>query len=434
MTAGSQPSANTASAGREGGVFSLLRNRDFRRLLFADGLWWLAMWMEMLVVGWLALSITDSAWWVALLGFYRSIPLPLVGLFGTPLVERFRRRHLIVALQAVGVVSASTLAVLMWLDVIQYWHLALAALANGSAWALDWPVRRSLVPDLVGKSRIVEALTLESGLQSVTRLFGPLLAGLCVHVLGILGGLLILANTALMALLILVGMETNSRSPDPAKGVRSSLRRTREGLRYVYGHRRIFGVILITVAMNAWAFPFQSLLPVFARDVLSQGPLGLGLLGSAHGLGALVGMPIVHWGRKRWSHPRIFGWASVFACLGLVAFALSESFYLSLAILVFAGVGQAGFSIMQSSITLVEADDDMRARSMSIVVLAIGMGPFGRLHAAVMAAAWGAPLATAVMALGAGVATLAVILFLRGFASSKRVRPPPRSGSEPGAR
>ena len=420
MTAGSQPSAKTASAGREGGVFSPLRNRDFRRLLFADGLWWLAMWMEMLVVGWLALSITDSAWWVALLGFFRSIPLPLVGLFGTPLVERFRRRRLIVVLQAVGVISASALAALMWLDVIQYWHLALAALANGSAWALDWPTRRSLVPDLVGKSRIVDALTLESGLQSVTRLFGPLLAGLVVHLAGILGGLLILATTALMALLILVGMKTDSRAPESPKGVRASLRRTRDGLRYVYGQRRIFGVILITVAMNVWAFPFQSLLPVFARDVLSQGPLGLGLLGSAHGLGALLGMPIVHWGRRRWSNPRIFGWGSVFACIGLIAFALSDSFLLSLTILVFAGLGQAGFSIMQSSITLVEADDDMRARAMSIVVLAIGMGPFGRLQSGAMAAAWGAPMATAAMALGAGVATLAVMLFLRGFASLDR--------------
>ena len=79
---------------------------------------------------------------------------------------------------------------------------------------------------------------------------------------------------------------------------------------------------------------------------------------------------------------------------------------------------------MQSSITLVEAEDDMRARAMSIVVLAIGMGPFGRLQSGAMAAAWGAPLATAAMALGAGVATLAITLFLSGFATSERVRPP----------
>ena len=292
-------------------------------------------------------------------------------------------------------------------------------MVSGTAWALDWPTRRSLVPDLVGKARVVDALMLESGLQSITRLCGPLLAGSVLQAFGAIGALLLLAAMAMTALVILSGLRTDSRSPSPPRDLLSAWRRTREGLRYVVGHHTLLGVMLITVAMNAWAFPFQSLLPVFARDVLGQGPLGLGLLGSAHGLGALLGMPLVYWGRKRWSNPHIFGWGSALSCVGLIAFSLSDSFLLSLGILVCTGFGQAGFSIMQSSIILVESEDDMRTRAMSTLVLAIGAGPVGRLQSGAMAAAWGAPLATGAMAFTAGVATVAVMLFLSGFARAR---------------
>ncbi|MDP6983532.1 MAG: MFS transporter [Candidatus Latescibacteria bacterium] len=400
-----------------------LRRPDFIRLWMADGLWWQSMWMETLVTGWLALEMTDSAWWVSVVAFCRNIPVPLVGFFGPVWVERFRRRRVIQALQSVNLLAALTLAILYHFGRLEYWHLTMVSLANGAAWALDWPTRRALLPDLVGRDHVVDAMVLENVLQSLTRLSGPLLAGLAMQHLGAGGTLWILCLIGGTGLLVLLGLRTDSHSPEQTAGIRDALARTREGLRYVRGNSAILGTLIITVIMNAWAFPFQALLPVFARDVLGQGPFGLGLLGAANGAGAMVGLLLVNLSRRSFGHPVIFSTGSILACVGLLAFSLSSSMTLSLAALAIAGVGQAGFSIMQSSIILVEATDQMRSRAMGALVIAIGVGPLGRVQAGAMAAAWSAPVAVFCMAASGALATLAVVLLLLGFV--RRSQEPP---------
>ena len=400
-----------------------LRRPDFIRLWMADGLWWQSMWMETLVTGWLALEMTDSAWWVSVVAFCRNIPVPLVGFLGPVWVERFRRRRVIQALQSVNLFAALTLAILYHFGRLEYWHLTMVSLANGAAWALDWPTRRALLPDLVGRDHVVDAMVLENVLQSLTRLSGPLLAGLAMQHLGAGGTLWILCLIGGTGLLVLLGLRTDSHSPEQTAGIRDALARTREGLRYVRGNSAILGTLIITVIMNAWAFPFQALLPVFARDVLGQGPFGLGLLGAANGAGAMVGLLLVNLSRRSFGHPAIFSTGSILACVGLLAFSLSSSMTLSLAALAIAGVGQAGFSIMQSSIILVEATDQMRSRAMGALVIAIGVGPLGRVQAGAMAAAWSAPVAVFCMAASGALATLAVVLLLLGFV--RRSQEPP---------
>ncbi|MEE3336321.1 MAG: MFS transporter [Candidatus Latescibacterota bacterium] len=400
-----------------------LRRPDFIRLWMADGLWWQSMWMETLVTGWLALEMTDSAWWVSVVAFCRNIPVPLVGFLGPVWVERFRRRRVIQALQSVNLLAALTLAILYHFGRLEYWHLTMVSLANGAAWALDWPTRRALLPDLVGRDHVVDAMVLENVLQSLTRLSGPLLAGLAMQHLGAGGALWILCLIGGTGLLVLLGLRTDSHSPEQTAGIRDALARTREGLRYVRGNSAILGTLIITVIMNAWAFPFQALLPVFARDVLGQGPFGLGLLGAANGAGAMVGLLLVNLSRRSFGHPAIFSAGSILACVGLLAFSFSSSMTLSLAALAIAGVGQAGFSIMQSSIILVEATDQMRSRAMGALVIAIGVGPLGRVQAGAMAAAWSAPVAVFCMAASGALATLAVVLLLLGFV--RRSQEPP---------
>jgi MFS family permease len=407
-----------------GGLFAPLRNPDYLRLWIADGLWWQSMWMEQVALGWIALQMTDSAWWVAVVAFCRSVPLPVVGFFGPAWGERFRRRKLVLALQCANLVGATALLGLYLSGRLEYWHLAAVALANGSAWALDWPTRRALVPDLVGRHRVVDGMVLESVLQALTRLTGPLLAGLSMERLGTGGALGLLVGISAAGVVLLAGMRTDSRSPSPPKGVPAAWRRLREGLAYVKRQPAIIGTLAITVIMNAWAFPFQALLPVIARDVLGQGPTGLGMLGAASGVGGLAGLLLVNWGRERYSNEAIFAGGSVLGCVGLMGLSLSTSLPLSLTALVVSGVGLAGFSIMQSSIILVEATDEMRSRAMGALVLAIGSGPLGRVQGGAMAVAWGAPLAVGSMALWAALGVVAVAWGLRGFLPAFRGRSP----------
>lgn len=260
---------------------------------------------------------------------------------------------------------------------------------------------------------------LENIIQGLTRVVGPLAAGGLLAAVGTRGGLLVLVGMGVGGMLLVMAMHTRSRAPVAPGGIHNSWVQMREGLQYLRRQPRILGVVLITAIMNAWTFPFMGLLPVFARDVLGQGPLGLGILGAASGAGALLGLVAVNLSRTWCSKEWLFGGGSALACLGVVGFACSSSFEWSVGLMLLSGIGQAGFSVMQSAITLVEASDEMRSRAMAAVVLAIGAAPFGQLQSGAMANAWGAPLACGTLAGLAMVATLGTMLLLPGFARPK---------------
>jgi MFS family permease len=401
-------------------VLAPLSNGDFVRLWLANGLWWQAMWIEMMVLGWLALELTDSPWWVQVIGFYRSIPLLLIGLFGSAITDRFKRRHLVLTLQATNVVAALSLALLLWSGNLKFWHLSVVALAMGSTWALDWPTRRSMIPDLVGKAQTVDAMVLENFIQGFTRISGPLAAGYIMAVYGNLGALIILVGLGLLSLLSLSGLKTDSQAPIKSVGIRATWTEMRQGWIYIRESAPILGVFLITIFVNVWAFPYMNLLPVFARDIFGQGPEGMGWLGAANGVGAFIGLGVIHLGRRKLSNEWLFISGSLVSSIGVVFFALSGTYELSLLMLFCSGLGQAGFSIMQSSIILVESSDEMRSRAMSGLVVAIGVGPFGRLQSGAMAEVWGPRIAVGVMAVMAAVGTLLAGLFVRGFARHKK--------------
>ena len=378
------------------------------------------MWMEQIVLGWLTLEMTNSPWLVALLGFYRSIPLLFIGLFTSLITDRFKRRNLIVVFQLVNTVCLVLVAVLFELEKLEFWHLAGVSVVNGVSGALDWPTRRAILPDLVGKQRVVDAMLLENVVSSLTRISGPLGAGAFLATIGIGGALNVLGGMSAVALLILFGIKSQTQAPQNSQGLITIGSEVLDGINYVRGQKRILGVILITIIMNVWAFPFLNMLPVFARDVLALGPVGLGNLGAANGIGACLGLVVVNLARKYWSNELIFSCGSLLACIGLVCFASVNGYGLALFFLVIAGMGQAGFSIMQSGIILTESDDAMRSRAMGTVVLGIGTGPFGRLQSGAMAEWGGVALAIGAMAAWGGLATLAVIFLLRGFVRSAK--------------
>jgi predicted MFS family arabinose efflux permease len=190
-------------------------------------------------------------------------------------------------------------------------------------------------------------------------------------------------------------------------------------MQYIRHDQTILGVLLITVVMNNLFFPFMTLLPVFARDVLGQGPFGLGLLGAGHGVGCFVGLIFVSWTRRFWKPTWLFAAGSFFQSAMLVAFAMSVSFPLSVFLLFLSGLAQSSFGVMQSTIVLVSARDEMRARSMGAVNFAIGLGSIGRIEVGALAYAFGAPLA---VGLACGASALLVLSITAGLPDFRRAR------------
>lgn len=389
----------------ESGIRTTLANTDYRLLLGSSTLWWLAHYMEMIVLGWLVLEITDSAGLVGLVGFCRSIPSLLVGGFGGLLADRIGRRPLVIASQTLTFCMYATVALLLAVGLLAIWHLVVISLTLGCAWAMDWPTRRALIPDLVGRPRVVDALMLENLGMSIARAFGPLLAGLVLDAFNVLGCFLTLSGLSAISLLLLRAL---SRQPIPRTSSPTSaspLAQIRDSVLYVRQNQPILAVTLITMVMNMLAFPYMNFLPVFARDVLGQGPVGLGYLGASVGIGNVVGLFLVNWARRFTSAGWIFVAGTLLHCLALLSFTTSSLFAVSWALLLLVGIGHACFGIMQSSIVLLAAADERRGQAMGAIAVAIGAGPFGRLQTGVLADAFGAPLAV-----GAEVALAALLV------------------------
>jgi predicted MFS family arabinose efflux permease len=372
------------------------------------------------------LEMTNSPWAVALVGFCRSLPFLIFGFMGGTVADRFGRRRVIVAAQVANFIVYVCLAFTIFFDTLQIWQLALASLAIGTAWSFDWPARRALLPDLIGKKKTVDAMLLENFVQGCSRMLGPFLAGVLIATTGALGCMSLMAllsGSAVISVLQLSNQPIPRESRRPFVSPWSTLT---QSLRYVGSSQPILGVILITVVLNLLMIPYMTLLPVFARDVLDVGPVGLGLLSTAAGIGSFVGLFMTNFLRRMISKGLIFIGGTFGMALALIVFSQSAFYPLSWTMLLIVGIGQACFGIMQSSIILLTASDEMRGQTMGILVLAIGSDPFGKLITGAMAESVGAPLAVGIQAALAAILLAVIGILLPGLREQEEVAVKPQ--------
>ncbi|MAT76223.1 hypothetical protein CMK14_13875 [Candidatus Poribacteria bacterium] len=411
------------------GLFAPLNFANFRNLLISNTLWWQAMWMEMIVVGWLVYKLTNSAFDVALIAFYRSIPLLITGFIAGPLANRYGRIRIVIFAQLLSVFVIGAITYLLWANRLLFWHIAVGAALFGTSWSLNWTARRAIVPDLVGKHRTIEAMLLENLTQNIARVFGPFSSGYLYNSVGVNNCYLAILIISLISFLIVLRVKVPSQPVVPNVNPWTLMR---EGLRYMRTSQPVMGALLVTVIMNFLAFPYQTILPIFTHDILHKGPFEFGILGACNGIGAFFGLYILNILRKHLSHGWIFSLGSGFQSLCLFFFAFATTwtytftlfnssygvaFPLAILLLILSGFGQAFFSVMQSTIMLTSTRDDMRDCAMGTLVLAIGAGPIGRLQIGSLTEAYGAPLALGGHTSIAVVSIIAVTAALPGFRS-----------------
>ncbi|MCX6050667.1 MAG: MFS transporter [Chloroflexi bacterium] len=393
---------------------------DFRRLLVGTVLWWQCFHMEMVVLGWLTFDLTNSPWMVSLVSFCRTLPLLIMGLFSGPIIDYFGRRRVVIAAQCVNLCAYLAMVLLLWNDVAAPWNIALVAFCLGTAWSVDWPTRRALLPDIVGKAKMVDGMLIESFLTGISRIIGPVIAGGLIARFGAVGCYTVMAFLSVTALSILIPLlrtpsaRTNKIFPRPpwiALG---------EGLRYVRSNQTILGVLVVTLIMNMWIFPYSSLLPVFARVVLHRGPVELGFLGTGTGMGSFLGLLLVNQLRRRYQIGMLFVLGTGWICVALAVFALSHYYPFSWAMLFCAGMGMACFGTLQSAIILLKTSDEMRSRVMGILVLAIGGDPLGQLQIGSLAERFGVQATLAGQASAAALVVVLIVLLLPGIYRRER--------------
>ena len=373
-------------------TFDAFHNPGYRLLwpgyLFSN----VSRWMQMTMLAWLVLELTDSPLRVALVGFFGMSPMLFLGMIGGVLADRVDRRRLILASQSVSLIASVIMAVVLLLGAEQYWYAYLVTLVSGIGWALDMPSRRALLPDLMGRSGVTNAVALDSVAMHCSLLLGPVLAGTLISVVDVSGGYLAIASFQLVSVLLIRAV----RLPGPPKRYGQSANivgNLIEGFRYVRGNKVILATVWVTVFMNLLMFPYMQMVPVIAKDTLHVGPGLMGVLMGASGLGALVGAVLIASLRTITYHGRLYLGGSLVALATLMAFSLSTWYLASLPIMVILGLGTAGFGTMQSTITMLVSSEEMRGRALGVMSLAIGAGPLGAVLTGAVASVFGAPFA-----------------------------------------
>ena len=289
------------------------------------------------------------------------------------LADRLDRWRILTGIHTFYLIVASGLLALFILDLIHPWYVFLAILLQGTAKVLDDPARRAALFDLAGESRIAHAMSLETITNNGGKILGPLAGGLLIAFYGYTGAFIVLVTLDLIAACLMFKM----RLPKAVSVVgrdRVFSQGIKSGIGHSFSNKFVLGVLSISLVMNGMVLPLQYFIPVIATDVLKVGPALGGVIGSAEGVGTLMGATIIATRRDYTFHGRYFVIGAMIVAVGVAAVAWSPWFLISFLLLFSAGVGQSGFSTMQSTILLLSSPAEMRGRIMGSQGLVNGLG------------------------------------------------------------
>ncbi len=385
--------------------WALLGDRRFLRVWLAGGFIGTMRWLEILVIAIFTLEATGSAFMVAMMMMLRSLPLFLFGTVSGAIAEQVNRKVLMLCALTMATVVAVTLALLARSGQIEVWHVGVGVFLSGTLWTTEFPVRRTMLGEIAGPSRIGPAMGLDSATTNGTRMLGPALGGLLYETIGIDGAYLLGATLFTIGFGLIITLDY---SPAQALVRQWNVFKTiREGLVYVRGNRAIIATLAVTVIMNVWGFPFAAMVPVIGVEEMGLSAFPIGILMSAEGAGAFMGaLLIATFDRPEWFN-KLYLYGSFLVMIMVAIFSFSTVYGLSLGLLLTAGFGAAGFSAMQTTIMFTLAPPEMRGRVMGVLTVCIGSGPLGMLHIGLLAGWLGASTAVLVVALE-GIVILAI--------------------------
>jgi predicted MFS family arabinose efflux permease len=396
--------------GRLSRTFSALRYRDFRLLWVGAFLSTTGTWMQTIAQGWLVLEMTNSAFLLGVDGFLATGPMIVFSLFGGVIADRVERRKIMLYSQYLQMTFAFILAALLWGGNVQVWHIFVLSFLTGSAQSFSGPAYISLLPLLVKREDVPNAIAMNSMQFNLARVIGPIFAGAALIAWGpaicfTVNGLSFFAVIA--AILMIRSPVTTPR--DQSRGVVADMK---EGFRFVTSRPKLMTLTFLAFAGTFLGMPIITFLPVVAKSIFGLKANGYAWMMTTYGVGSVTGALFVaataHAARKG---KLALTLQLAFACL-LIGFAFSRSLPLSLVISFFAGVCIVGVIALYSSLVQLTASDDMRGRVMSIFMLAFRGGmPLGNLLAGYVAERWSITVALAIN--GAVLATVALFFIAR---------------------
>ncbi len=387
MTTADSPDSEGSSR-----TWRALRHRNFRLFFGGQSISLIGTWMTRIATSWLVYRLTGSALLLGTISFAGQIPTFLLAPFAGVWVDRLNRRNVLVCTQALSMLQSLALAALTLSGHITIPWILILSVTQGLINAFDMPGRQAFMIQMVDDRRdLGNAIAINSSMVNIARLVGPSLAGMLIAATSEGWCFLIDGISYLAVIASLLAMRL------PAQPVRREIRsmwhELSEGWSYVTGFLPVRTILTLFALVSLMGMPFVVLMPIFAVKVLHGGPHTLGFLMGAMGVGALTSAISLAARKNIRGLIRMIPIAAVVFGIGLIGFGLSRNFWLSMLMVLVAGMGM--MQGMASSNTIIQTlvSEDKRGRVMSYYTMAfMGMAPFGSLLAGSLASAYGAPL------------------------------------------
>lgn len=383
-------------------TFRSLRNPDFLKYSSGQLVSMTGTWMRTTALQWLTYELTHSALLLGLVGLCSNVPILLLTLFGGMVADRYDRRRILVITQWFSMTFSAILTLLVFTDVLQVWMILLFSVASGIVAAFEMPSRQAFVTDLVGKSDLVNAISLNSVIFNTTRIIGPAVGAVVLAGLGAVVCFALDTVSFIAALWTLRGLRTRKAAPQNADGKPTSGAATSvvAGLRFAFGDAQIRNLLILTVFTSFFGFQFTALLPVFVTDVFHSSAASLGFLAAASAVGSLGASLFLASRGTPSALARNIRIAAIGVPATLLLFALSRNIFLTAGIELFIGAFISMQMNSANSMLQLKVSDDVRGRVMSIYsMILLGAVPFGSVAIGSLTDQIGAPWAVAVCAI-----------------------------------
>ena len=394
-------------------TFSSLENRDFRRLWLGTVFMIAGFQMQAIAQGYLVYTLTGSAKILGLVSAGMALPLLAMAPIGGAVADRVDRKRLIQLGQAASAALALFVALSIITNTLTWPHLLVVALIQGAVFSFSAPARQALLPQLVEREKLGNAIALVSAAMSAPALIAPALGGILYAFVGPEGVYFFVVALGLVAVALTTSIRASARPVErPRTRVVTDIG---EGLSYLWNHGTIRLLLIISLVFVMLSSPLQSLLPVLIVDVYGLESGALGLMVSATGIGALTGTLIVASLRdgRRGLLLIVSGFASGIALILVGALPL---YVVGVAAMVLLGLGSAGQWSLNQVLLMREIDDRYRGRAMSVYMMIFGLMPLAVMPAALAVDRFGPP--PVIGALGAGLLVLSTLLLF----TQRRIR------------
>ena len=380
--------------GRFARTFSALHYRDFRLLWIGAFTSTTGTFVQTLAQAWLVYSLTKSPFLLGVDGFLATGPMLLFSLVGGVVADRMERRRIMLLSQYCQMSFAFILALLVWTGTVKIWHIFLLSFLTGSAQSFSGPAYISLLPLLVKREDVPNAVAMNSMQFNLARVIGPAIGG---FVFAVWGAAVCFFVNGLSFIAVIVAMTIMNIPPVLSDRTRSVVEDLKEGFDFVRHRRSLQLLTFLAFAGTFLGMPLFTMLPVVANRIFGLGARGLSMLQADYGVGSVIGALFVASTSYAVRKGRLALMMQLaFACL-LAAFGLSRSLGVSLVVAFLAGMCIVGVVSLYSSLVQLATSDAMRGRVMSIFMLAFRGGmPLGNLLAGWLAQRWSITVALVV--------------------------------------